>query len=231
MAQNRLVDERIDARNPRTRERALPAGRVTRGFVLALVLLSSALFVLGAGLLNRLCLILSPLVLLLLLTYPLAKRFTSLAHLWLGASLGLAPLGAWVAVRGGFAGFSTPLLLGAGVTFWTAGFDLIYACQDAESDRAHGLFSVPARRGIRFALSLSGLFHILSVAAFGALLPAEPALGALYGAGLAAAAALLLYEHSIVKPDDLSRVNLAFFTLNGCVSLLLGAAASVDAFV
>lgn len=231
MAQNRLLDVETDAGNPRTASRALPAGRVTRGFVGSLVVAASLLFLFGAWRLNRLCLLLAPAVLLVLLSYPLAKRFTSFAHGWLGVSLGLAPLGAWVAVRGSFAGFATPLLLGTGVTLWTAGFDLIYACQDFEYDRSRGLFSIPARRGVGFALRLARALHVASVAAF-ALLPAiDGRLRLIYAAGLAAAAALLLYEHSLVKEEDLSRVDVAFFTLNGCVSLLLGAAASVDAFV
>jgi len=231
MAQNRLVDARLDAANPRTAGRALPAGRVTRRFVLSVVVVSAALFVFGARMLNELCFLLSPLALLVLLTYPFAKRFTALCHLWLGLALGLGPVGAWLAVRGAFTGMATPLLLGGAVTLWTAGFDLIYAAQDAEHDRAHGLASVPARLGVAGALHLSTALHVLSVLLLAAVLLVNPHVGWLYGAGLAAAVALLVYEHSIVSPGDLSRVNVAFFTLNGLVSLLLGAATIADAFL
>jgi 4-hydroxybenzoate polyprenyltransferase len=231
MAQNRLLDARLDAENPRTASRALPAGRVTRGFVLGLVVAASALFVVGAAQLNRLCLLLSPVVLLVLLSYPYTKRFTALCHLWLGLSLGLSPVGAWVAVRGTFAGMATPLLLGAAVTLWTAGFDLIYACQDEAHDRRAGLFSGAARWGIRAALRLSAVLHVLSIALLALVYVANPDVSWLYGAGLAAAAALLLYEHRIVSPGDLSRVDQAFFLLNGLVSLVLGACTIADAFL
>lgn len=231
MAQNRLLDRGIDAENPRTRGRALPAGRVTRGFVLGLVLLSVALFVLGAWRLNPLCFLLSPVVMAVHLTYPFAKRFTVLSHLWLGAALGLAPVGAWVAVRGSLAGILTPALMGAGVALWTAGFDLIYACQDAEFDRDRGLFSIPARLGIAGALRLARLCHLLAMGLLAAVPLADPHLRVLYAVGLAAAAALLFYEHSLVRPDDLRRVDVAFFTLNGCVSLLLGGLTVADALL
>jgi len=231
MAQNRLVDARLDAENPRTAGRALPAGRVTRGFVAALVALGAALFVFGAAQLNRLCLYLSPVVLAVLLTYPYAKRFTALCHVWLGLSLGLSPVGAWIAVRGAFAGMATPLLLGGAVTLWTAGFDVIYACQDFEHDRRSGLRSVPARLGVAGALRLSTALHATCLALLLAVFVVNPDVSWLYGAGLAAAAALLVYEHAIVSPTDLSRVDVAFFTLNGVVSLVLGAATVADAFL
>ncbi|MFQ5845398.1 MAG: UbiA-like polyprenyltransferase [Planctomycetota bacterium] len=231
MAQNRLADARLDARNPRTETRALPAGRVTRPFVLGVVIVSAALFVFGAARLNPLCLRLSPVVLAVLLGYPFAKRFTSLGHLWLGASLGLAPVGAWLAVRGAFVGMETPLLLGLAVAFWTAGFDLIYACQDVDVDRAQGLCSVPARLGTAGALRLSIALHVASVAFLAAVLWVDPHVGWIYAGGLAAAAALLGYEHSLVRPDDLSRVDVAFFTLNGIVSLVVGGLAVADALL
>lgn len=231
MAQNRLLDARLDAANPRTRARALPAGRVTRGFVLALVLGSSSVFVAAAGQLNRLCLLLSPAVLLVLLGYPYAKRFTALCHVWLGVSLGLSPLGAWVAVRGSFEGFLTPLLLGGAVTLWTAGFDLIYACQDVAHDRGAGLFSGPARLGVARALRLSAALHGLCFALLALLYAVNPHVSWAYGAGLLAAGALLVYEHSIVSQDDLSRVDTAFFTLNGLVSLVLGGLTIADALL
>jgi 4-hydroxybenzoate polyprenyltransferase len=229
MAQNRLVDARLDARNPRTSARALPAGRVTRGFVLALVVSSSALFVAGAAALNRLCLVLSPVVLLVLLSYPYAKRFTALCHVWLGISLGLSPVGAWVAVRGSFAGILVPLLLGGAVTLWTAGFDLIYACQDEAHDRSEGLFSGAARLGVAGALRLSVVLHVVCFGLLLLLYALCPQLSWLSAIGLLAAGALLLYEHAIVSPRDLSRVNVAFFTLNGLVSLVLGGLIVLDA--
>ena len=229
MAQNRLLDARLDAANPRTAARALPAGRVTRRFVAGLVGLASALFVLGAWRLNDLCLMLSPVALAWLLLYPYTKRFTALCHVWLGAALGLAPVGAWLAVRGAFVDMATPLLFGGAVTLWTAGFDLIYACQDADHDRAAGLKSVPARLGVAGALGAARALHAASVALLAAVYLVNPHVGALYGAGLAAAAALLLYEHSLVRADDLSKVNVAFFVLNGLVSLVFGALTIVDA--
>ena len=231
MAQNRLVDATLDAANPRTASRALPAGRVTRGFVMAMVALGAGLFVLGAAQLNRLCLYLSPVVLAVLLGYPYAKRFTVLCHLWLGAALGLSPVGAWIAVRGAFVDMATPLLLGGAVTLWTAGFDLIYACQDYEHDREAGLRSVPARLGIAGALRLSIALHVVCFVLLLAVYLVNGHVSWLYGAGLAVAGVLLVYEHSIVRPGDLSRVNVAFFTLNGLVSLVLGGVTVADAFL
>lgn len=231
MAQNRLVDAEIDAENPRTADRALPSGRVTRGFVVGLVVVASALFVFGAGRLNRLCLYLSPVALLVVLAYPYAKRFTVHCHVWLGLALGLSPVGAWVAVRGAFVDMATPLLMAAAVTFWAAGFDLIYACQDAGHDRERGLFSIPVRLGVGGALRLSVVLHVLCILFLLAVYAVNPHVGWLYGFGLAAAVALLVYEHAIVTPQDLSRVDLAFFTLNGLVSLVLGAAMIADAFL
>jgi 4-hydroxybenzoate polyprenyltransferase len=229
MAQNRLADARLDRANPRTRDRALPAGRVTQGFVLALVVLSAALFVLASAMLNPLCLKLSPIVLAVMIGYPFTKRITWLCHLWLGAALGLAPVGAWVAVRGSFAGWPVPVLFGVAVTLWTAGFDCIYACQDAGHDRDAGLSSIPARWGVAGALVAARVFHAIAVALLVAAGLASPHLAALYYTGVAAAAMVLAYENSIVRPDDLSRVNVAFFTLNGVVSLVLGAAIVVSA--
>jgi len=179
---------------------------------------------------NLLCLALSPVALAVLLGYPYTKRFTTLCHFWLGTALGLAPVGAWLAVRGEWSGMTVPLLFGAAVLFWTAGFDLIYASQDAEHDRRHGLHSVPARLGVRGALLVARTLHALSYLLLVAAGLLSPHLGWLYGAGLLLAAALLLYEHGIVRADDLSRVDVAFFTLNGAVSLVVGLLALLDAF-
>jgi 4-hydroxybenzoate polyprenyltransferase len=231
MAQNRLVDAHLDAENPRTADRALPSGRVTRGFVIGLVVVASALFVFGAGQLNRLCLYLSPVALLVVLAYPYAKRFTVHCHVWLGLALSLSPVGAWVAVRGAFVEMETPILMAAAVTFWAAGFDLIYACQDADHDRECGLFSIPVRLGVAGALRLSRVLHVLCILFLVAIYAVNPHVGWLYGVGLATAVALLVYEHAIVSPQDLSRVDLAFFTLNGLVSLVLGASMIADALL
>jgi 4-hydroxybenzoate polyprenyltransferase len=226
MAFNRWADRRFDALNPRTQSRELPSGQLTPGTALLLALGSAALFVIVAALLGRWPLLLSPLALAILCGYSLSKRFTWGTHFWLGAALGGAPAGAWLAITGGF-GWA-PLALSLAVAAWVAGFDLLYATQDAAFDRTHALGSVPARFGIPFALGLSSLLHVASVAglvAFGLLLH----LGAPYFATTAAIAAVLIYEHSIVSPDDLSRIDRAFFTLNGWVSLLFGACAVIEA--
>jgi len=229
MAQNRLADARLDRENPRTEQRALAAGRVSSRFVVALVGLSSGLFVFGTAMLNPLCLMLSPVVLVVVLGYPYAKRFTALCHVWLGIALGIAPIGAWVAVRGSFAGWPVPVLLGFAVTCWTAGFDCIYACQDAEHDRREGLFSIPARFGIAGALRIARVLHVITVVLLVAAGLLSPTLGFMYFAAVVFVAALLAYENALVTPDDLSRVDVAFFNLNGVVSLVMGAALMVSA--
>ena len=217
MAFNRLVDSDIDARNPRTRMRHLPAGSLSHAFAWFFVVLTSAVFVFAAGQLNPLCFHLAPLALAVVFFYSFTKRFTSFSHLVLGFSLGIAPAAAWIAVRGSLD--PRILWLTAAVTFWTAGFDVIYACQDYEFDCAEGLASVPRLLGIAGALRVSEAMHILMVACLLALVYSLH-LGALALAGVVAVVALLLYEHSLVKPDDLSRVNAAFFTMNGYVSVL-----------
>jgi 4-hydroxybenzoate polyprenyltransferase len=217
MAFNRLVDEAIDARNPRTSSRHLPAGLLSRAFGWGFVVASAAVFFLAAGLLNRLCLRLAPLALGVIFFYSFTKRFTSFSHLVLGFALGIAPAAAWIAIQGALD--LRILWLTAAVTFWTAGFDVIYACQDYEFDVSEGLFSVPRLLGIAGALRASQLLHLLMVGCLVALM-ASLHLGGLAVAGVGAVAALLLYEHSLVKPNDLSRVNAAFFTMNGYVSVL-----------
>jgi 4-hydroxybenzoate polyprenyltransferase len=217
MSFNRTVDARIDALNPRTHSRAVPAGRLSPRFMAGATLVSSSGFIVVCSFINNLALLLSPLVLAVLLGYSLTKRFTSLSHLALGAALGLSPLGAWVAVREEVA--ILPLLLGLAVLTWTAGFDIIYACQDRDFDRSHRLHSAPARLGLRKALLLSRALHLLTLVLL-VLVGFEAQLGVPYAAGVGAVATLLVYEHSIVSPTDLSRVNVAFFTLNGLVSLV-----------
>jgi 4-hydroxybenzoate polyprenyltransferase len=217
MAFNRLVDFDIDARNPRTSMRHLPTGLLSRGFAWGFVLASSAVFFLAAGELNRLCLRLAPVALGTVFLYSFTKRFTSFSHLVLGFCLGMAPAAAWIAVRGSLD--PRILWLTAAVTFWTAGFDVIYSCQDYEFDIAEGLYSVPRVLGIAGALWAARAMHVLMVVCLLALVWALH-LGALALAGVAAIVALLVYEHSLVKPNDLSRVNAAFFTMNGYVSVL-----------
>jgi 4-hydroxybenzoate polyprenyltransferase len=217
MAFNRLVDHRIDARNPRTNARHLPAGMLTSGFAWAFVAVSAGLFLLAAAALNPLCFELAPVALAVVFFYSFTKRFTSFSHLVLGFSLGIAPAAAWIAVRGSLD--PRILWLTAAVTFWTAGFDVIYACQDYEFDRAEGLFSVPRVCGIARALRIAQMLHLLMIVCLLALVYSLH-LGALALAGIAAIVALLVYEHSLVKATDLSRVNAAFFTMNGYASVL-----------
>jgi 4-hydroxybenzoate polyprenyltransferase len=217
MAFNRILDADIDARNPRTKMRHLPARVLSTGFAWGFVAISVLVFLLAARELNPLCLKLAPLALSVLFFYSFTKRFTTFSHLILGFSLGIAPAAAWIAVTGSL----NPriLWLTAAVTFWTAGFDIIYSCQDYEFDHREGLFSLPRRFGIRGALWIARLFHVTMVACLIAL-AATFQLGWLSLAGIAAIILLLAYEHSLVKADDLSRVNAAFFTVNGYVSVL-----------
>jgi 4-hydroxybenzoate polyprenyltransferase len=217
MAFNRLVDAGLDARNPRTRGRHLPAGLVSKAFAWGFAGVAMAVFLLAARALNPLCFRLAPAALAVVLVYSYTKRFTTFSHLILGLALGIAPAGAWIAIRGSFD--ARILWLTAAVTLWTAGFDIIYACQDYEFDREAGLCSYPRRFGIAGALWISRAFHAGMVACLLAL-AAGFRLGMLSLAGVAVIAALLVFEHRLVKPDDLSRVNAAFFTVNGYVSVL-----------
>lgn len=231
MGFNRLVDRSIDARNPRTAERELPAGKLGANSVRALVLISSLAFVGGAFALNPLAGKLALPVLFVLLGYSLVKRFSAAAHLVLGLALALAPLGAWIAVRGSLEGDLSPVLwLAAAVLTWVAGFDLIYACQDAEFDRSQGLHSIPARYGIAGALRFSALLHVLTAACLGAFWWSAD-LGAIHGIVTLGACGLLVWEHTLVKADDLSRVNMAFFTLNGWVGVALFVGVALDLMI
>jgi 4-hydroxybenzoate polyprenyltransferase len=230
MAFNRLVDRRIDAANPRTAGRALPAGLVTPGAVAAFILASAALLALAAWELNPLAFALTPVALAILFLYSYTKRFTWAAHLVLGLSLAGAPLGAWIAVRGDIQ--ATPLLLAGVVLTWTAGFDILYALQDVDFDRRTGLFSIPARFGVVGALWISGALHVLTLT-FLALLPAAypQGLGAAYWGGWAGCLLLIAYQHWVVRPGDLSRLNAAFFTANGALSVWLFATTALDILV
>lgn len=224
MAFNRLVDRRIDARNPRTAQRHLPAGTLSVASVRIFTLLCCVGFVASTALFyfrdppNPWPLYLAGPVLLFVLGYSLAKRFTSLAHFWLGAALMLAPVAAWIAVKG-LADMTVPLLLGAAVAFWVAGFDILYACQDADFDRSEGLHSVPAKYGVPRSLRIAALCHAVMFAFLLGLSLASPHLGTVYLGGLAAVGALLIYEHSLVRADNLTRVNRAFFHVNGVISV------------
>ncbi|MDX2181194.1 MAG: UbiA-like polyprenyltransferase [Bryobacteraceae bacterium] len=217
MAFNRILDRDIDARNPRTAMRHLPAGLLSRDFAILFTVVSAAIFALSAAQLNLLCAALSPVALAIVFGYSYTKRFTSLAHLVLGFALGIAPAAAWIAIRGSLD--ARILWLTLAVTLWTAGFDIIYSCQDIDFDRRSGLSSIPARLGVADALNVARALHFGMIGALVALSGAFW-LGALSWAGIAVVAALLIYEHSLVKADDLSRVNAAFFTVNGYVGIL-----------
>jgi 4-hydroxybenzoate polyprenyltransferase len=228
MAFNRLVDQRIDARNPRTSMRHLPSGLLSRGFGWAFVAGTSAVFLVAAGMLNSLCLKLAPAALAIVFFYSFTKRFTSFSHLVLGFALGIAPAAAWIAIRGELD--PRILWLTAAVTFWTAGFDVIYSCQDYEFDKSEGLFSLPHVLGIPGALRVAQALHVLMIMCLLALVYSLH-LGSLALLGVAAVTAVLIYEHSLVKPADLSRVNAAFFTMNGYVSMLFFVFWAADIFL
>jgi len=218
MAFNRFLDADIDAKNPRTKNRSIPAGRLSRGFVLLFVVVNSVLFILSAYFLNSLAFKLSPVALFVVLFYSYTKRFTSFSHLVLGLADAIAPAGGWIAVRGSF---DYPVVfLSLAVLFWVAGFDILYSLQDIEFDRKAGLYSLPSKLGVGKSLVVSRLFHIIVVALliyFGYLVNA----GKWYWMGLFVSSSLLFYEHSLVKKDDLSRIDMAFFTVNGFFSIIL----------
>ncbi|MES1257941.1 MAG: UbiA-like polyprenyltransferase [Acidobacteriota bacterium] len=228
MAFNRLVDAEIDARNPRTRGRHIPAGLLSRGFCRGFTLASCALFFAAAWALNTLCFRLAPLALAVVLSYSYTKRFTHLSHVVLGFALGIAPAAAWIAVRGSLD--PRILWLTAAVMFWTAGFDVIYSCQDYDFDCASDLFSVPRVFGIAKALRIARVLHVLMIFSL-LMLVYQLHLGALALAGVGAVTALLIYEHGLVRADDLSRVNAAFFTMNGWVSVLFFVFWAADIFL
>lgn len=240
MAFNRLADQQIDAANPRTRARHLPAGLLSRGSVILFTVLCSGAFVAGTLLFlpNPWPLVLSVPVLLFLLGYSYAKRFTPFAHFWLGIGLMLAPVCVWIALRGQVltehpADLLPALLLGLAVFCWVSGFDIIYACQDADFDRKFQLRSVPAALGVPLALRLAAACHVVTVLLLASLpvLCPQLSLGWIYGTGLAAVALLMVYEHSLVRADDLTRVNLAFFNVNAIISLGLLLVGTIDLLV
>ena len=225
MAFNRLADAEIDSKNPRTATRAIPACLITKGVVWTFTLVSAGLLVFAAWRLNPLAFALSPVALAVIMGYSFTKRFTALSHLWLGLSLSISPVGAWIAITGRFDW--TQIVLCCIVLLWTAGFDIIYACQDVNFDRKHGLHSIPARMGIRWALWISSALHVVAVFLL-FIIPLLAELGLFYYIGVGIVVLIFIYEHAIVKPNDLSRVNLAFFTLNGIISLVLMALSIAD---
>ena len=234
MVSNRLLDERLDRLNPRTAGRALPSGRLSRGFMLAALMLSAFLFLAACAMFRVLYQNIWPIalavpVLAFICGYPLLKRFTRFCHYYLGAALALAPICAWIAITPAIDW--PPVLMAGAVLLWTAGFDIIYACQDYQSDCETGVISVPAKVGIGRALLIARITHALSLAFLIALGLNAPELSTLYFIGVALAAALLVTEHAIVKPNDLSKVGLAFFTINGIISLLVGALGVADVLI
>ena len=234
MASNRVLDAELDRKNPRTTRRALPSGQLSLRFVTAMMVLCAAAFIAATALFwlvyaNVWPLALSLPVLAFISSYPLLKRFSRLCHYYLGAALALAPICAWIAIAGTIA--LPPVLMAVAVLCWTAGFDIIYACQDYESDLETGVVSVPAKSGIARALWISRLTHVVSLAALVVLGLLMPELSLLYFIGVALAGALLIIEHAIVKPTDLSKVGLAFFTINGVISLVVGTLGVIDVFI
>jgi 4-hydroxybenzoate polyprenyltransferase len=227
MAFNRLVDAKIDKANPRTAMRAIPAGQLSAGFVAAFTVAASAIFLAAAAMLNRLTLELAPLALLVVLSYSYMKRVTRWSHLVLGLALGIAPSAAWIAVRGTYD--LRALLLTAIVILWVGGFDVLYACQDFDYDRKVGLFSVPATFGLEGAFWIARTMHFAVIVMIFTLLHVF-ALGPIALVGMCVVTALLAYEHAIVKPTDLSRMNAAFFTLNGIISVVFFVAVAGDVF-
>jgi 4-hydroxybenzoate polyprenyltransferase len=228
MGLNRIIDARIDAQNPRTATRPLPAGKVTLAESWLLVVAATILLLLAAARLNPLCLMLAPVALGFFVLYAYCKRFTALAHVVLGLCLAAAPVGAWIALRGDV-GWPV-LVLGGAVLCWVAGFDIFYALQDVDFDRNSGLHSIPVRLGVKNAILLGKLLHGAMIALL-LLLPLGLPLGWLYYAGVAVISTLIAYEHQLVKADDLSRLDAAFFNMNGYISVTLFAFTLVDALV
>lgn len=218
MGFNRIVDRRFDAMNPRTADRPLPTGKITPAQSWMMVLAAGLLFFVACYSLNRLAFLLSPLALGLTLFYSVSKRFTWLSHVFLGLALACSPVGGFIAVKGSPAGF--PVALALGVLFWVAGFDTIYACMDADFDREEGLFSLPARFGRRNAFRLAVVFHVLAFVGF-LITGLVVGLHYVFWIGLAVTAAALFYQHRLVSPTDLSRIQLSFFTMNGLISVVL----------
>jgi 4-hydroxybenzoate polyprenyltransferase len=225
MSFNRIVDARYDALNPRTEGRALPAGKIGTGTYITFLVVSSLIFIFSAAMLNQLAFYLSPVALAIVFFYSLTKRFTAYSHFWLGLAISVAPIGAWVAIREEISLLS--LILGAAVVFWLVGFDIIYACLDVEPDKKNKLNSIPQKFGVERALSFAKAAHAVMILFLLALI-VSPLLGGLYLMAIMMVAGLLWYEHSLVSGRDLSKVNVAFFNVNGWISLSLMALVIVD---
>lgn len=217
MSFNRLVDMHIDAKNPRTKDRPLPRGLISKEAVIFYTLISFMLLIYSAKKLNQLCFYLSPVAIVILCGYSLTKRFTSLSHIVLGLALAGAPLGAWIAIKGSID--ALPVLLSLAVLFWVAGFDILYALQDYEFDKKEGLYSIPVRFGIKKSITISRAFHFIMVSLL-LLLYFSGGFGFFYITGLIIIAILLVYEHSLVKENDLSKLDIAFFNMNGYISII-----------
>lgn len=228
MGLNRIIDARIDADNPRTAERHLPAGKVSLSEAWLMVLGAFALLLLAAWMLNPLCLKLSPIAIFFLALYSYCKRFTSMAHVVLGICLAAAPVGAWIALRGDI-GWPV-MVLGLAVLFWVAGFDIFYALQDYEFDREQGLFSIPSRFGVKRSFQIARSFHVAMVVLL-LLLVFSQGLGLIYLLGVLVVVGLLVYEHMLVSPEDLSRLDAAFFNMNGYISVTIFLFTLADALV
>jgi 4-hydroxybenzoate polyprenyltransferase len=229
MAFNRVVDWKIDAANPRTADRHIPAGAMSVAGAWMFVVLSAALLVLAAWMLNPLCFRLSPVALAVVLGYSYMKRFSPLAHLVLGLGLAIAPVGAWLAVTGEFAAF--PLWLAASVMFWVAGFDTIYGCQDLDFDRQAGLHSMASRLGVDRALMVSRVFHVLSIAFMAGAVRRGPGLGLVSLGGVVVMTGLLAWEQAIVRGGDMRRIDKAFFEINSWIGMVLLAVVVVDIYL
>ncbi len=228
MSFNRLVDAKYDILNPRTSYRIQMQNNIGRMNLWFFTIACTILFIVFAGMLNRLSLLVSPLALLVILGYSFTKRFTSISHFVLGLSLALSPIGAWIAITGGIT--FTPFILALAVLLWTAGFDIIYACQDLEPDKKTELYSIPKKIGLKNSLRLSSLLHVLVVIVLFFFMYFAN-LGFVYLGGVIFVSLMLIYEHSLIKPHDLSKINLAFFTVNGLISMLLMTVTLVDIFI
>jgi len=228
MTFNRLVDARYDIHNPRTSYRIQLQGLIGKTNHWFFTISCSLLFVVFAGMLNRLCLFISPLALLIIFGYSYTKRFTNLSHIVLGLSLALSPIGAWIGITGEIA--IAPFILALAVLLWTAGFDIIYACQDLQHDIKTGLYSIPSKMGIKNSLRLSSVLHFLMIIAL-LIFMYFAKLNFVYFGGVCFVGIMLIYEHSLIKPHDLSKISLAFFTVNGTISMILMAVTLVDIFI
>jgi len=228
MALNRLIDAEIDARNPRTAGRAIPAGLISKGVTIAFIAGSLALLLVSAAQLNRLCLLLSPLAIFFLVLYSYCKRFTSLAHVVLGICLAVAPIGAWVAIRGTLD--APAFILGAAVLFWVAGFDILYALQDLDFDRKAGLHSIPVLMGVDGSLWTARMFHLVMIALLLGLFVTMK-LGAFFMIGIVVTSGMLLYEHWLLRDGDLQKLDAAFFNMNGYISIVILMSTAAEVFL